>query len=197
MTGKREVYLFDFNDSFTYNVASELYEIGYKAQVITPQNMGAKLQEIAMSRKKCVIVYGPGPGHPDEYSSLFPLILKALTNPYIYHFGVCLGHQLIWRARGWEVIPSGMPVHGQKFDFKVPSWDEFEANFRGREIPVQRYNSLVVKGNGEEFFALYKGEVMAARFERGISYQFHPESIGTANPKIFFAPIKQFLMESN
>jgi anthranilate/para-aminobenzoate synthase component II len=34
---------------------------------------------------------------------------------------------------------------------------------------------------------------MAGRFERGLTYQFHPESIGTDNPELFFEPLKKIL----
>ena len=197
MNGKTDALLLDFNDSFTYNIASELYDLGISTEVVAKNDILEKLSETIFSKKKTVIVYGPGPGHPDEYKIFFPLIKQALKNPNLYHLGICLGHQILWRVMGREVIPSKKPVHGQKIDFRVPSWSEFKRSFWGQKIAVQRYNSLIVKGDGEDFFKDFEGEVMAGRFEHGLSFQFHPESIGTANPKVFFESIKNFLVERN
>jgi anthranilate/para-aminobenzoate synthase component II len=196
VTGNKDVILLDFNDSFTYNVASELYTLGIKTEVIPLDEIPEKLRDLIECDQKKVIIYGPGPGHPDDYKNLFHLIKRALKKTNLYHVGICLGHQLLWRAQGFEVTSSKMPVHGGKFDFKIPFWPEFEKSYWGESIPVQRYNSLVVKGTKKDSFAFYDDEIMASRFKGGVSFQFHPESIGTGNPKVFFNSIKNFLMES-
>jgi len=196
MTGKGDVLLLDFNDSFTYNVASELLKIGIKTLVIPKPEIKKYLRKVIEKNKKTIIVYGPGPGHPDEYDEFFPLILKAIKRPYIYSMGICLGHQLLWRAQGYQVISSQTPIHGQQMEFEIPHWEEFDPFLWGKKVNVQRYNSLVVKGEGIKF-SYHEGEVMAGRFERGVSFQFHPESVGTKDPTIFFKSIKNFLIEPN
>lgn len=197
MNSKSNVILLDFNDSFTFNVASELYKLDILAEVIAKKDILEKLETITRANKKCVVIYGPGPGHPDEYAQFFPIIKKALENPKIFHFGICLGHQLLWQVKGFKVIPSKIPIHGQRFKFKIPKWSEFEQNIWDSEIDVQRYNSLVVDSSKDGDFSYHQEEVVAGRFNRGVSFQFHPESVGTTNPSIFFKSIINFLMESN
>ncbi|RLA64156.1 MAG: hypothetical protein DRQ88_11465 [Epsilonproteobacteria bacterium] len=197
MNSKHKVLIFDFNDSFTYNVACELYQLGIKTEVIAKENILETLEKVVADLKKCVLIYGPGPGHPDDYAELFPLMMRGLEHPNIFNFGICLGHQLLWRARGLKVIPSKFPIHGQEFKFNIPHWEEFEENLWGKKVDVQRYNSLVVESSDEQTFSFHQGEVMASRFDRGISFQFHPESVGTENPAIFFKSIKNFLTEQN
>jgi carbamoylphosphate synthase small subunit len=93
VTGNKDVILLDFNDSFTYNVASELYTLGIKTEVIPLDEIPEKLRDLIECDQKKVIIYGPGPGHPDDYKNLFHLIKRALKKTNLYHVGICLGHQ--------------------------------------------------------------------------------------------------------
>lgn len=191
---KEDVIILDFFDSFTYNIANEVSQLGMTVTV--EQNSLNAWEKIQKLRKRKIIVLGPGPGHPDDYREFFPLIEKSFQNKNLYFLGICLGHQVIWRIKGEKVLKSKNPIHGRAVPFKIPSWaDYFEKSDWGHQTLVQRYNSLVVvpseisKGN----FSFSQGEVMAGKFERGLTYQFHPESVGTLNPSIFFEPLKKIL----
>ena len=72
-----------------------------------------------------------------------------------------------------------------------------------RRITVQKYNSLTVKLNKndcealeEKGFYLYldSHELVMSRHKRLLTYQFHPESIGTTCPQLFFKPLLNFLL---
>ena len=116
----------------------------------------------------------------------------------LFHLGVCLGHQIIGRVQGDKVIRSQMPLHGQAVPLKIPSWEGFfPKKTWNRNIQVQRYNSLTVRrrkvlGSLSEVLD-ENGEVLIRSFKQGISYQFHPESVGTSFPSLFFEPLKYFL----
>lgn len=191
---KEEVIIVDFFDSFTYNIASEVFRLGLSVTV--ERNAIAVLKKLEKIEKKKVLILGPGPGHPDDYKNLFPLIEKLFDNKYLNFLGICLGHQIIWRIKGEEVCKSIRPIHGMAVPFKIPPWEDyFNRPDFGLETMVQRYNSLVVKSSekNRKNFSFSSGEVMAGKFERGLTYQFHPESIGTLNSNIFFEPLKKIL----
>ena len=191
---KEDVIILDFFDSFTYNIANEVAQMGLSVSV--HQNPNEVLKKLLNIRKKKILILGPGPGHPDEYKDIFPLIEKLFQNKYLYFLGICLGHQIIWSIKGENVLKSKNPIHGRAVPFKIPPWKEFfnKRDF-GHETLVQRYNSLTVIPSGKNMgdFSFSKGEVMAGKFERGLTYQFHPESVGTINSKIFFEPLKKIL----
>lgn len=197
------ISLIDFADSFTYNIAAEFFRWGEKVQVIpwreAPALLEALLQEKGPQRK--MIVYGPGPGSPGDYSSLFPFIRDIFSREHLIQVGICLGHQMLWEIRGIPCKRSAHPLHGQNVLFPVPSWkDFFQESWVGKKILVQRYNSLALdlspgqrRGPGEDFVFGEDGECLAGRFPRGLTFQFHPESIGTSFPKVFFDPLIKFL----
>lgn len=191
---KEDVIILDFFDSFTYNIANEVAQIGLSVSV--HQNAPEVFKKLLKTRKKKILILGPGPGHPDDYQDIFPLIEKLFQNKNLYFLGICLGHQIIWRIKGDKVIKSENPIHGQAVPFKIPPWKEFfkKGDF-GFETLVQRYNSLTVipSGKNRGDFSYSAGEVMAGKFERGLTYQFHPESVGTIDSKIFFEPLKKIL----
>ena len=61
----RKVIIIDFFDSFTYNIASQLNQFGLKAKVISYDRLNTI--DRYLNAKGNAIIYGPGPGHPDDY----------------------------------------------------------------------------------------------------------------------------------
>lgn len=190
-----EVLIIDFFDSFTYNIAAEIHKLGFKFTVI--ESSLEVFKKIEHIKEKKIILLGPGPGHPDDYKEIYPYIKKNLAKKNLFFFGICLGHQILWRIHGYNITNSSQPLHGKAVPFKIPPWKNyFDQRDWGRSCKVQRYNSLTVrpkKGNLEKF-ALCNGEIMAGQWERGLTYQFHPESIGTEIPEIFFWPLKKIFL---
>lgn len=179
----------DFEDSFTYNVVQELTEAGFDMTIINWKDFD-ELPESGL------LVLGPGPGHPDDYQRLFPLIEEWLGEKRPF-FGVCLGHQILWRLQGEEVSRSREPLHGQKVKLHLTA--EWKSFFGLKDDPyVQRYNSLAVFSQGAirnpEFQNFIQDdEILITKSVNVITYQFHPESIGTTFRKNFMRAVCSIL----
>jgi anthranilate/para-aminobenzoate synthase component II len=184
----RKILIVDFEDSFTFNIASEFAK--NKNQVVDV--IGWRSLKAQMIEGSDLVVFGPGPGHPDEYQEIFPMIKKTLEEKKKKVVGICLGHQLIWSCLGLEIKRSSRPIHGQKVELILNSEWKKLLQTTENALTVQRYNSLaVVKGKKNfetEYLMLWNdGELLASYETKLITYQFHPESIGTTYPQMFFS----------
>lgn len=171
----------DFEDSFSYNVVQELSEAGLDVVVIN-------WKDYEENPFDGLLVLGPGPGHPDDYQQIFPLIRKWLDEKKPF-FGVCLGHQIFWRLHREDIVRSKEPLHGQKIKLLLTEeWRDW-LGIKG-EVYVQRYNSLTVLGQAAIRNPYFKNfiqndEILITRTPHVITYQFHPESIGTTYRREF------------
>ncbi len=178
-----KILVIDNYDSFVYNLAQLLGELGTLPNVI--RNDKITITEI---RKMCPdgIVISPGPGHPADKKS-FGVCSEVITalGPHIPILGVCLGHQGIAQVYGGKVINAKRVVHGKTSSieyFGVPLFDELVNPF-----VATRYHSLVVDRKSIppclEITAtsLDDGEIMGLKHRKfpihGV--QFHPESVLT------------------
>ncbi len=172
--------LIDNYDSFTYNLAQYLGELG--AQVVVRRNDAVSIDEIArMSPDRIVI--SPGPGRPED-AGISVDVVKTF-GPRTPLLGVCLGHQAIGHAFGGRVVRAPHVMHGK------PSTIEHDGRglFAGVSGAFQaaRYHSLCVATEGwpadleVAARAVEDGVVMALRHRsypiHGV--QFHPESVLT------------------
>lgn len=186
------IYFVDFEDSFNFNILSYLKDIG-DVKIVHFKQFSTILDSISSGDILCL---GPGPGHVDEYHHYLDGLNKIYQDKSIFKFGVCLGHQIyLHLCEGLKLVRSNSPQHGQKV--KLINSDFLEA---GEELYVQRYNSWSVSAEGvnkgnyilDEF-----GELAAYKHENHMfSVQFHPESIGTSCPDLFFQPLRGFLRYS-
>ncbi len=180
----------DFDDSFTFNVVQELTEIGFIVNVVNWKDF-EKLPEIGL------LVLGPGPGHPDDYQSIFSLLHNWIQRKKPI-FGVCLGHQIFWRLMGEEIVRSKTPEHGQSIVLDLnQDWRDW-LGISG-EARVQRYNSLSVMEqaafrNPEFKNFVQDNEILMTRGEGVVTYQFHPESLGTSFRQAFFMTVMRDLV---
>lgn len=175
----------DFEDSFTFNVVQELVETGFTVDVIN-------WKDFEKNPEEGLLVLGPGPGHPDDYQRIFPLIREWIKEERPL-FGVCLGHQIFWRLNEENVVRSKEPLHGQKIKLELtPEWREW-LGISG-EVFVQRYNSLAVLEEASRRYPHLKNfiqhdEILITRSSHLLTYQFHPESIGTTFRKHFMRAV--------
>ncbi len=187
---KRALFI-DFDDSFSWNVIQELETAGFVVTVLHWMDLDEKVPDTDL------LVLGPGPGHPDDYQRIFSIISNWLKDKKPF-FGLCLGHQIFWRIRGENVYRSKEPVHGIRATLKLgPVWQEWLK--LPSEIKVQRYNSLSVMEevstrNPDVMNLISEGEVMISRGDHFLSYQFHPESVGTSFRQAFFRPLHSFFV---
>jgi anthranilate synthase/aminodeoxychorismate synthase-like glutamine amidotransferase len=172
------VLLIDNYDSFTFNLAQYLGELG--APPLVRRNDEISLDEIA-ALKPAHIVISPGPGRPEDAGISVPLIQRfGPTTPVL---GVCLGHQGIGIAFGGQVVRALQLMHG-----KVSSIQhDGRGVFSGVSQPfvAGRYHSLVVAEPLPEVLEISArtddGTIMGVRHRtfpvHGV--QFHPESVLT------------------
>lgn len=177
------ILLIDNYDSFVYNLARYVGEMGFPRLV--KRNDEISLTEIALLQPTHIIL-SPGPCTPNETGISLSLI------KYFGHaipiLGVCLGHQTIGQAYGAKVIGAKNPTHGKASYIKHNS----EGIFRGLKNPlyVARYHSLALAKENfpsdlEIIACTEDGEIMALQHRINPVYgvQFHPESILTEQGK--------------
>jgi len=172
------ILLIDNYDSFTYNLAQFLGQLGENLEV--RRNDQITLDQIA-TKKPQRIVISPGPGEPQNAGICIDVIRQFTGKIPI--LGVCLGHQAIGYAFGGKVVRAPALMHGKTSRIHHDSKTIF------RKLPqdfvATRYHSLVVQKKGLprelEISAETDGLIMGLRHRKvpleGV--QFHPESVLT------------------
>jgi anthranilate synthase/aminodeoxychorismate synthase-like glutamine amidotransferase len=163
------VLLVDNYDSFTYNLAHYLAELGAEVDVRRPEELNATLEPTHL-------VLSPGPGRPSER------LVALVRDSRVPTLGVCLGHQAIVQAFGGEIGSARRLLHGKT--------SLVEHDGRGvyaglpQRFEAGRYHSLAAVDVPPELEVTAHsddGEVMGVRHRRlpveGV--QFHPESVLT------------------
>jgi para-aminobenzoate synthetase component 2 len=184
------VLLLDNYDSFTYNLAQYLGELGCDVEV--HRNDKISVEEIAR-RKPERIVISPGPCTPQEAGISVELVTRLAGKFPI--LGVCLGHQAIGAAFGGKIIRAPALFHGKTSQIR----HDGKGVFRGLadRFTATRYHSLIVerKSLPRELMITAEtddGVIMGLRHRKykieGV--QFHPESVLTESGK---ALLKNFL----
>ncbi len=172
------ILLIDNYDSFTYNLAQYLGELGAEVRVV--RNDAITLDEIAALAPTHIVI-SPGPGTPDDAGISLALVERFA--PSLPILGVCLGHQTIGQAFGGRVVRAGRLMHGKV----SPVLHDGQGIFGGLPSPLTatRYHSLVVAeplpGCLEVSARTPEGEMMGLRHRQypTVGVQFHPESILT------------------
>jgi anthranilate synthase/aminodeoxychorismate synthase-like glutamine amidotransferase len=174
------VLLIDNYDSFTWNLAHRLGELGAEVRVVRNDVIDVE-GIVALSPTHLVI--SPGPGRPETAGiSIDALRRFAGQMPIL---GVCLGHQALSIAFGGKVVRAGVPVHGKTSMVA----HEGRHLFSGLDATFEagRYHSLVIPRDGmPSGFAVsaWVAEdetIMGIRHEEWpvFGVQFHPESVLT------------------
>ena len=102
------ILLLDNYDSFTYNLAQYLGQMGQDLEI--RRNDRVTLDEIQDLRPERIVI-SPGPCTPKEAGISVPLIQRFAGKIPI--LGVCLGHQAIGAAFGGHVIRAQKIMHGK------------------------------------------------------------------------------------
>ena len=172
------ILLIDNYDSFTYNLAQYLGELG--APPVVRRNDEVSAEEIAEMRPERIVI-SPGPGRPEAAGISVEVIRQF--GPQVPLLGVCLGHQGIGIAFGGSVVRAAQLMHG-----KVSAVQhDGRGVFRDVAQPFEagRYHSLVVADplppQLEAAARTSDGTIMGLRHKQypihGV--QFHPESVLT------------------
>src|SRR5438552_2264660 len=102
------VLLIDNYDSFTWNLAHRLGELGAEVQVV--RNDAVTIAEIEAGAPARIVI-SPGPGRP-ETAGISVEVLKKFAGR-VPLLGVCLGHQALAVAFGGRVERAAAPMHGK------------------------------------------------------------------------------------
>ena len=176
------ILLIDNYDSFTYNLAQYLGQLGETLEV--RRNDQITLDEVAKLKPERIVI-SPGPGVPEEAGITVELIRRFAEKIPI--LGVCLGHQAIGYAFGGRVVRAPAIMHGKTSEITHDGKTIF------RKLPQRftaaRYHSLIVERKSlprelEISAETADGTIMGLRLrKRGAAplegVQFHPESVLT------------------
>lgn len=173
-----KISIIDNYDSFTYNLAHLVKELG--AEVKVYRNDQFEKKDLADTDK---IILSPGPGIPSEAGKLLDVIrYYAGKKPML---GVCLGHQAIGEVFGAKLENLDDVFHGVATEGSQLGNDYIFKGLPERFL-MGRYHSWVV--SKEDFPDCLEitaqsdeGQIMALKHKEydihGI--QFHPESVLT------------------
>jgi anthranilate synthase component 2 len=175
----QRVTLIDNYDSFTFNLAHYLGELG--ADVAVWRNDQITVEE-TLARQADAIVLSPGPRTPKDAGICVDLVRAASEMTPI--LGVCLGHQAIGEAFGGEIVRAPAPMHGKVSRISHNARGLFRG-LNGR-FWAARYHSLVIERtsvpedleiSAESEDGLIMGVAHRERPVFGV--QFHPESVAS------------------
>lgn len=173
------ILLIDNYDSFTYNLAQYLGQMGQ--ELVVRRNDQITLDDIAKLAPERIVI-SPGPGTPQDAGICIDVIERFAGRIPI--LGVCLGHQAIGHAFGGRVIRAAQIMHGKTSAVRHDSKTIF------RKLPqnfqATRYHSLIVERKSlprelQISAETDDGTIMGLRHRklRVEGVQFHPESILT------------------
>jgi anthranilate synthase/aminodeoxychorismate synthase-like glutamine amidotransferase len=172
--------LIDNFDSFTFNLAQYLGELG--AEVVVRRNNAITLDEIDAMRPAHIVI-SPGPGRPEQAGVSIDVIRRF--GPSIPMLGVCLGHQAMGAAFGGHVVRAGQLMHGKTSMIDHDGRGVFK-DLQG-PFAAARYHSLIVADDDwpSDLIVAARttdtGTVMGLRHREWPMHgvQFHPESVLT------------------
>lgn len=172
------VLVIDNYDSFVYNLAQYLGELGWEPVVHRNDQITlAQIEELAPSH----IVISPGPGVPPAAGISNDVVLRLGGKTPV--LGICLGHQCIGYAYGGRIGRS-QPVHAKTSLIHHDSKTIYQG--LPNPFPATRYHSLIIESESlpsclEVTAQTPEGTIMGVRHRdyavEGV--QFHPESILT------------------
>ena len=176
-----DVLIVDNYDSFTYNLAQELGELGARVDVV--RNDAFTIDQLLADLPDGIVI-SPGPGTPDD-AGLSMDVIRAVAGvrPLL---GVCLGHQCLGQVYGGAVVRAPELVHGKT----SLMYHRRDGVFADLPVPFEatRYHSLVVdrdtvppelKVTAETSDGLVMGLRHRELALEGV--QFHPESVLTSS----------------
>jgi anthranilate synthase/aminodeoxychorismate synthase-like glutamine amidotransferase len=173
------VLVIDNYDSFVYNLAQYLGELGWDSAVYRNDQVTlAQIERLSPSH----IIISPGPCTPIE---------AGISNDIIWRFagripilGVCLGHQCIGYVFGGQIIRAAVPTHGKSSLVYHDGRTIYES--LPNPFEAGRYHSLIIKRDTLPSSLALAAEtddsvIMGIRHRDYVveGVQFHPESIMT------------------
>jgi anthranilate synthase/aminodeoxychorismate synthase-like glutamine amidotransferase len=185
------ILLLDNRDSFVYNLARYVRELGEEAVIRRSDEITlSEVERLAPTR----IIISPGPCTPAEAGISTEVVRRfGPTTPIL---GVCLGHQCIGAAFGADIVRAGRPMHGKTS--RIVHDGSSVLTSLPSPLLVARYHSLVIASASVpdclRVFATSTDDraIMAVehRVYPIVGVQFHPESAATQHG---YAIVDRFL----
>jgi anthranilate synthase/aminodeoxychorismate synthase-like glutamine amidotransferase len=173
------ILLIDNYDSFVYNLARYLREMGCTTRVL--RNDAVSLENVVEIAPRAIVI-SPGPCTPSR-AGISVDVVRSFSER-IPILGVCLGHQAIGEALGSQVVRAPAPVHGMRCRVH----HDGTGLFAGLPAPLWagRYHSLCLEEQSlpDSLRVTARsddGVIMAVAHETRplFGVQFHPESVLT------------------
>ena len=173
------ILLIDNYDSFVYNLARYVRELG--EETVVRRHDATSAEEIRALRPSHIII-SPGPCTPGEAGVSTDVVRRFGAGTPI--LGVCLGHQCIGAAYGAAIVRAPRPMHGKASRIRHDGFGVFA----GLPNPflAARYHSLVIARTGlppelRVTASADDGAIMAVEHVSHpvIGLQVHPESVLT------------------
>ena len=182
-------------DSFTRNIAEVISSLGSDVVIadgrkFNTDNVSNAVDELLLNTSPDRVILGPGPSRPESYPITMEIARRSISGnltiagKHVPVLGLCLGHQALGLADGWELVesPKG-PVHG------TPSVIISDGTGIFRELPrksiMMRYNSLILLPTDSDLIPNSwddTGDLLMGMTHRTLpidGVQFHPESVGS------------------
>jgi anthranilate synthase/aminodeoxychorismate synthase-like glutamine amidotransferase len=158
------VLLIDNYDSFTWNLAHRLGELGAEVKVV--RNDAVTTDDVAGLAPERIVI-SPGPGRPETAGVSIDVIRRFSGRVPV--LGVCLGHQAMSIAFGGRVDRAATPMHGKTSSVA----HDGVGIFAGLSGPFEagRYHSLVIPpdampaGFVKSAWVIADGTIMGIRHE--------------------------------
>lgn len=173
----KKILIIDNEDGFCYMLKHMLSSMGAKVEIERYEKY--KNYNFENFKNFDIIVVGPGPGNPcdlkNEKMRINYKIIENLINSEKKFLAICLGHQILCKKLGFEILRKKNPLQGTQ---------ELIDLF-GKKERVGFYNSFVgIYNENKNFEISYNkdtNEIYAIRGKNFVGFQFHPESILTQN----------------
>lgn len=175
--------MIDHYDSFVYNLAAYLRELGASVRLVRYDRVSIKeLPEQIRRGEWEGLILSPGPKSPSD-CEISAAVVQAFAGQ-IPILGICLGHQIIGHCWGARITHGRRPMHGKITEIR----NSQRRLFRGlpSRYSVTRYHSLVVEEQSlpaclEVDAYAQDGAIMAISHQSlpVFGIQFHPEAVLT------------------